>query len=263
MAFATNESTYIILQARRSQLGKIFSYQRSTDWKHHVPACSGRARSRRTPFDFIRTRTSETREENFCPGPGGAGRDRTDDLRLAKPALSQLSYSPFSGSRSRSRLGLPQRPGHPIHPTHPMANPFGRWWAWVDSNHRPPAYQADALTGLSYRPPELVESRSRKITVTAHLPTRLATKSESIGTSRGRGRRLRHSGLQKLNSVWRGTSVDRKTPRLNESPGEPGIQAFLTARAFGSTARTNVTSNCSLRPLARPLPIGSSSLERR
>ena len=27
---------------------------------------------------------------------GGAGRDRTDDLRLAKPALSQLSYSPPS-----------------------------------------------------------------------------------------------------------------------------------------------------------------------
>ena len=30
---------------------------------------------------------------------GGADRDRTDDLRLAKPALSQLSYSPESGSR--------------------------------------------------------------------------------------------------------------------------------------------------------------------
>ena len=27
-------------------------------------------------------------------GNGGADRDRTDDLRLAKPALSQLSYSP-------------------------------------------------------------------------------------------------------------------------------------------------------------------------
>ena len=26
---------------------------------------------------------------------GGADRDRTDDLRLAKPALSQLSYSPI------------------------------------------------------------------------------------------------------------------------------------------------------------------------
>ena len=28
------------------------------------------------------------------PHLGGADRDRTDDLRLAKPALSQLSYSP-------------------------------------------------------------------------------------------------------------------------------------------------------------------------
>jgi hypothetical protein len=27
-------------------------------------------------------------------GSGGAGRDRTDDLMLAKHALSQLSYSP-------------------------------------------------------------------------------------------------------------------------------------------------------------------------
>jgi hypothetical protein len=29
-----------------------------------------------------------------CCGTGGAGRDRTDDLLLAKQALSQLSYSP-------------------------------------------------------------------------------------------------------------------------------------------------------------------------
>ena len=28
---------------------------------------------------------------------GGAGRDRTDDLRLAKAALPQLSYSPGFG----------------------------------------------------------------------------------------------------------------------------------------------------------------------
>ena len=35
--------------------------------------------------------------------PGGADRDRTDDLRLAKPALSQLSYSPpFESSPVRS-----------------------------------------------------------------------------------------------------------------------------------------------------------------
>ena len=33
----------------------------------------------------------------LIPDTGGAGRDRTDDLLLAKQALSQLSYSPDSG----------------------------------------------------------------------------------------------------------------------------------------------------------------------
>src|SRR3990172_4673862 len=63
--------------------------------------------------------------------PGGADRDRTDDLRLAKPALSQLSYSPVPESSARTPLG-------------PAS--LRAWWAWVDSNYRPPAYQADALT---------------------------------------------------------------------------------------------------------------------
>ena len=49
---------------------------------------------------------------------GGADRSRTDDLRLARAALSQLSYSPESAL----------------------------WWAWVDLNYRPHAYQACALT---------------------------------------------------------------------------------------------------------------------
>jgi hypothetical protein len=56
--------------------------------------------------------------EKFCRGgdplrvslTGGADRDRTDDLRLAKPALSQLSYSP-RGTEERSvgqgRVELP------------------------------------------------------------------------------------------------------------------------------------------------------------
>ena len=48
--------------------------------------------------------------------PGGARRDRTDDLLLAKQALSQLSYTPDV------------------------------WWVWMDLNHRPHAYQACALT---------------------------------------------------------------------------------------------------------------------
>ena len=52
-------------------------------------------------------------------GMGGADRDRTDDLKLAKLPLSQLSYGPV---------------------------PSEGWWARVDSNYRPHAYQACALT---------------------------------------------------------------------------------------------------------------------
>ena len=48
---------------------------------------------------------------------GGGERDRTDDLLLAKQALSQLSYTPEF------------------------------WWVWLDSNQRPPPYQDGALTG--------------------------------------------------------------------------------------------------------------------
>jgi hypothetical protein len=33
-------------------------------------------------------------DQIFPPGIGGAGRDRTDDILLAKQALSQLSYGP-------------------------------------------------------------------------------------------------------------------------------------------------------------------------
>ena len=79
----------------------------------------------------------------FCPvyfrrfsNIGGGGRDRTDDLRLAKPALSQLSYAPFSN------IGCEYFGSVAIE----------KWWAWVDLNYRPHAYQACALTKLSYRP---------------------------------------------------------------------------------------------------------------
>ena len=58
--------------------------------------------------------------------PGGGERVRTDDLLRARQALSQLSYTPEK---------------RPL-----------KWWAWMDLNHRPHAYQACALTKLSYRP---------------------------------------------------------------------------------------------------------------
>ena len=66
---------------------------------------------------------------------GGARRDRTDDLLLAKQALSQLSYGPVSTLRPPSR----QRSFAKIQPPRD-------WWAWKDLNFRPHAYQARALT---------------------------------------------------------------------------------------------------------------------
>src|SRR2546428_11724472 len=59
---------------------------------------------------------------------GGDSGARTRSLRLAKPALSQLSYIPGRGACGASRRGP------------------GAWWAWVDSTHPPHAYQACALT---------------------------------------------------------------------------------------------------------------------
>ena len=46
---------------------------------------------------------------------GGAGRDRTDDLKLAKLALSQLSYGPDKAAQNENvgelRLRLPDDGG--------------------------------------------------------------------------------------------------------------------------------------------------------
>jgi hypothetical protein len=64
---------------------------------------------------------------------GGARRDRTDDLMLAKHALSQLSYGPVRGRRTNDGR-------HICRPS------FESWWAWEDLNFRPHAYQARALT---------------------------------------------------------------------------------------------------------------------
>jgi hypothetical protein len=69
---------------------------------------------------------------------GGARRDRTDDLMLAKHALSQLSYGPVPEDECftltvETHLVMRKRTR-------------SRWWAWEDLNFRPHAYQARALT---------------------------------------------------------------------------------------------------------------------
>ena len=93
---------------RREQiLGAIFSSRCQTT---RLP--SNVFRRQREANSFLRTSIHPT---------GGARRDRTDDLLLAKQALSQLSYGPEVGAA-------------------------GSWWAWEDLNFRPHAYQARALT---------------------------------------------------------------------------------------------------------------------
>ena len=81
---------------------------------------------------------------------GGARRDRTDDLMLAKHALSQLSYGPVpedecfmlrSPSLALRRSSLRSR-----RPAKPKLQSSEGWWAWEDLNFRPHAYQARALT---------------------------------------------------------------------------------------------------------------------
>src|SRR6185295_10120550 len=84
--------------------------------------CSHRAVRRRelvstTGQDLYEVHVTKARGPSLVSG-GDSGA-RTRSLRLAKPALSQLSYIPVTPRR---------------------------WWAWVDSNHPPHAYQACALT---------------------------------------------------------------------------------------------------------------------
>jgi len=68
--------------------------------------------------------------------PGG-GRDRTDDLLLAKQALSQLSYAPKTQATRGTQA---------IHTASHSMGTAAAWWAREDSNLRPHAYQACALT---------------------------------------------------------------------------------------------------------------------
>ena len=83
---------------------------------------------------------SDLSSSGGSPRVGGGDRIRTDDRLVANQVLYQLSYAPLGGSRMRDR-GFPvSRPGTS------KARGGPEWWACVDLNHGPPAYQADALT---------------------------------------------------------------------------------------------------------------------
>ena len=76
----------------------------------------GRLNARAISDAFSGMQRSSHGAVELSGGAGGANRDRTDDLLLAKQALSQLSYGP------------------------------NKWWVWEESNFRPHPYQGCALT---------------------------------------------------------------------------------------------------------------------
>ena len=103
--------------------------------------------------------TREVRYFRTSHPAGGARRDRTDDLLLAKQALSQLSYGPAARNACQSvpeaKAGLPSRSSRQHSPAFAFrlrrgslrfASASEGWWAWEDLNFRPHAYQARALT---------------------------------------------------------------------------------------------------------------------
>ena len=67
-------------------------------WRYYLLACAGTFRARSEPGVAAGPVAQEARlagtARSASTAAGGADRDRTDDLRLAKPALSQLSYCP-------------------------------------------------------------------------------------------------------------------------------------------------------------------------
>jgi hypothetical protein len=87
--------------------GKRFGANRCTFWTSRI-AADAAMRKQAARISRIRHKP-DTRERDIASGPtrsngrrsGGARRDRTDDLLLAKQALSQLSYGPVR----RPRIG--------------------------------------------------------------------------------------------------------------------------------------------------------------
>ena len=126
--------------------------------RHRQPAtpqpqtCFGLLNTELFPAEAIaRIHAGASQRHAFGPqdlvGSGGANRDRTGDLLLAKQALSQLSYGP-------EVFGLPaaardaDRPPSLLRASARQPSLLTRegWWAREDLNFRPHAYQARALT---------------------------------------------------------------------------------------------------------------------
>ena len=112
-----------------ARIDLLFTMSENTCCKPHGSQTRIGSTSGRTFAEARRADAKHRRNGNVAEPTGGARRDRTDDLLLAKQALSQLSYGPSSRAARTSKLRSSEG-----------------WWAWEDLNFRPHAYQARALT---------------------------------------------------------------------------------------------------------------------
>src|SRR5215469_7934198 len=85
---------------------------------------------------------------------GGARRDRTDDLLLAKQALSQLSYGP--AQRTEDRRRRTDRDGNPSSVARPPSSDLGSPSRSSRGRHRPPSLRYGAAAFASLRERRLV-----------------------------------------------------------------------------------------------------------
>src|SRR5882672_7040134 len=103
-----------LLEKTRVQRGSVVN-QNPAAGRHNLP----------TYLSLLRLRICNCQRSVRIANPGGADRDRTDDIQLAKLALSQLSYGPVQGrghDERRSRDSCPLG----------GADGTVSWWAWVD-----------------------------------------------------------------------------------------------------------------------------------
>ena len=117
---------------------KVTSLLRDSDDIHRM-SCLSCAGSDALPLRSCRRGVAaQMMPLRWCRSDGGAGGSRTPDLRLAKAALSQLSYGP------EMSLWVPQRRRASGVPSRRESG--WRWWAILDSNQGPQSYQDCALT---------------------------------------------------------------------------------------------------------------------
>ncbi len=101
------------------------------------------------------------------PALGGAGRDRTGDLKLAKLALSQLSYGP--NQATARKLDLPQRQtGRRLAPARCSRDPIGR-----DTRTAIPPTGGSVRSSLAVRRRQQATGILRKEVIQPQVPLRL------------------------------------------------------------------------------------------